>query len=230
MSIRSRGAVSVLVAIVAGLTILMRSGDVPLAAREQSQAQSPTPTPPPLFNVNVTNTPLPVTGAVTATLSGTPTVNAVITGLPAVQLQDPYQQAYQDSFNFTADYVGRCGPNQEKINVPVGKILLIQNVFVSGRVSKGERVLGVLQVKFVNPQGVTLDSVAGFDFAPSFAAAEPPSVRYPAGRDVFSGNFPATIVAQAGDSVFVDGCTEGPEGAGNSQVQVVVTGRFVDMP
>lgn len=203
---------------------------MPIHAQPQGQAPTTPPTPPPVFSVEVTNTPLPVTGTVTATISGTPTVNATITGVPTVKIVgDPFQQAYQDAFNFAADFVGRCADNQESITVPSGKMLLITNVFVEGFVTKGHPALGVLQVRFMNSLTPTLDSSSHLLFYPPFVAAEPPSVRYPAGRDIHAGNFPTNIVAQAGQSVRVNGCAEGSEVAGTQTVEVVITGRFIDL-
>jgi len=178
----------------------------------------------PVTVVNTPTNPVPVTGTVNATLTGTPTINATITGIPAVAVvSDPFQQAYQGGFQFEATIVGNCASNQEKITVPAGRILVIDNVFVEGQATKGANVFGVLQVRFAG-------SSSHFRFSAPFISVEPPSVRYPAGRGVYDGNFPTKLVAQAGDSVLINGCTGGPETTGNAFIEVVVTGHFVAVP
>jgi hypothetical protein len=172
-------------------------------------------------SVAITNTPLPVTGTVGLTSGAAVTIaNTATNPVPIKAASDPL---FQQAFRFEATFVGRCAINQQKITVPDGQILVIDNVYVQGAGTKGARVVGVLQIRFAN-------SFSHPQFSALFSSAEPPSVRYPDGRDIWDGNFPTKFVAQAGDSVFIDGCTGGPETAGNMFVEVVVTGHFVAVP
>jgi hypothetical protein len=148
-----------------------------------------------------------------------PTQVQTVTGSVNVT-SDPYQQALQFRSDFDATIVGNCATNQEKITVPSGQVLVIENVFVEGSATPNHRVIGVLQVKF---GGLT----AHYRFSAPFSAVDPPSVRFPDGEDVWDGTFPTKIVAQAGDSVLINGCTGGTEVSGHATIEVVVTGHFI---
>jgi hypothetical protein len=180
-------------------------------------ALAATPAPPPEFSVKVLNTPLPVTGTVSATLTGSANVNATITGTPTVTILG--DELFQQRFDFSGTIVGHCANNQEVVGVPSGKVLIIDNVFVEGESSKNAPITGVLQVHW---NGRTHH----YRFSPPLAAADPPSPQHPGGGDSYNGSFQTKILAQAkADSILVDGCSFGLEQTGFMNIEVILTGH-----
>jgi hypothetical protein len=94
----------------------------------------------PAIPVTVANTPLPVTGTVTANISGTPTVNANINGTPNVNATivnpssspllvrdvDAGRSPFEIRLTFNID--DGSAVNQTQFDVPSGKRLVIEHV------------------------------------------------------------------------------------------------------
>jgi len=167
--------------------------------------------------------PLPVTGSTTVSgsvsISGTPSVT--ISGTPTVNVTG--EQAYQQTFRFNGTFLGRCANNQEQLAVPTGKILVIDNVFVAAEAPSLEN----------RPIAVFQSAYGGQVSHPRFAP--PVEGVFSDGTNTFSGTFPTKVLVQptAGSvnpGVLIDGCTLGPETAGNFFVEAVVTGHLVPAP
>lgn len=114
--------------------------------------------------VSVTNTPLPVTGSVAATITGTPTVNAQqsgawnvgITGTPSVNVGNtsanpvPVQAVHRTVVQVTSTL--SCNPTCAPVtlySVPTGKQLVVEYVNFLGQGDPG----GVEALFFVTPNG-----------------------------------------------------------------------------
>ena len=171
--------------------------------------------PTPGLSVVVTNTPLPVTGTVNATFTGTPTVSATISGTPTVKIAG--ETLYQQRFEFSGSVVGHCSNTQGSIDVPSGKVLIIESVYVAGASTNGSPIFGVLQVLWNNVNH-------GFRFSPPLVGVDGEL-----GQDQYNGTFATKILAEARtSSILVDGCSFGPLQAGSQAIEVVLSGHYVD--
>jgi hypothetical protein len=194
---------------------------VTLCGLQTSNAKQPS-----VLNVNVENTPLPVTvqspvsitGSVTVqnpttgvTIQNTPNVNVANT--PSVKRADnPALQPYAKG----ESQVPALGTFA--FDVPAGKRLVLELVTISGEVSPGNQIAN-LQVRTRQPDGGTVDH----------ALANPSNVPGPSGNPIFANNYLVRLYAEPGPgSVQVFIARNGAGATFNAQASI--SGYLVDIP